>query len=139
MDGREVGDLKGNGYEVYPYSTIDGHEYRFIPGYEMSTGILPFPEELFPVQLNVPPQVAHRIPDEIRDVRRYIRGIRAISGSGGHNATFRVACCLRDVGLSESEALVEMIAWQEEGHAEPPWTIRELAHKCRDAFRRVTA
>jgi hypothetical protein len=74
---------------------------------------------------------------EIRNVRAYIRKIVAVSGQGGHNATFRVACKLRDAGLSELDALAEMILWQESGCAQPPWQLKDLVHKVRDAYRRT--
>jgi hypothetical protein len=41
---------------------------------------------------------------------------------------------LRDAGFSESQALAAMIEWNET-NARPKWTIRELAHKCTDAYK----
>ena len=73
--------------------------------------------------------------DKINDPIGYIRSIRAIAGAGGHNATYRAACKLRQGGLSEAEALAALIEWNE-CNAEPPWTLRELAHKVTDAYRR---
>ena len=69
----------------------------------------------------------------LRDPLAYIRHIHARSGSGGHNATFRAACKLRESQLSESEALAVMIGWNET-NAEPPWSLQELVHKVKDAF-----
>ena len=69
----------------------------------------------------------------IRNVVSYIRRIHATAGEGGHNATYRAACKLRDAGLSEDEALALLIAWNET-NASPPWTEAELAHKIRSAF-----
>ena len=63
----------------------------------------------------------------------YISKIRAVQGSGGSNATFRVACILRDAGLSEAEALAAMVEWNQT-NAEPKWTVKELLHKVQDAF-----
>jgi len=128
-----LADIKGNGYTVFPPSRVGGHQYRFVTGHEWGNGLLPFPEDLFPRSLRVDSRSTHNLTDGIRDVRRYIRGIRALSGSGGHNATFRVACCLRDAGLSESEALAEMVMWNET-NAEPLWTVKELLHKVRSAY-----
>jgi hypothetical protein len=70
----------------------------------------------------------------IRNGVSYIRHIRAESGNGGHNATFRAACKLRDSGLSAEEALDALRTWNDT-NAEPPWTDKELMHKIRDAYR----
>lgn len=61
----------------------------------------------------------------------------AISGAGGHRATFRAACeCVR-FGLSDGEALTLLREWNV-NHCKPPWTEKELTHKLKDA-RRVAA
>lgn len=69
----------------------------------------------------------------IRDGFAYIRCIKAVAGNGGHNATFRAACKLRDSGLTPAEALDAMLIWNET-NASPPWSPKELAHKVDDAF-----
>ena len=71
----------------------------------------------------------------VRDGPAYIANIRAIAGQGGHNATFRAACKLRDAGLSEAEALAALVEWNAT-NAEPPWSIRELLHKVTNAYQR---
>src|SRR3990167_6937456 len=61
----------------------------------------------------------------------------AISGSGGHNATLRVACeCFR-FGLSSSEAW-EAMRWYNENRCSPPWNEKDLRHKLDDAERIVS-
>ena len=70
----------------------------------------------------------------IKNGLAYIRRIEAIAGSGGHNATFRAACKLRDSGLTADEALQALVAWNET-NAWPPWSTKELAHKVDDAYR----
>lgn len=61
----------------------------------------------------------------------------AVSGRGGHNATFRVACKLthpppRGFGLSFEQAWPLILEWNEQ--CEPPWSERELTHKLSDAI-----
>jgi hypothetical protein len=56
----------------------------------------------------------------------------AISGAGGHNATFRAACCLYRLGLRDNDALLLFREWNGT-HCHPPWTDKELAHKPSDA------
>ena len=69
----------------------------------------------------------------VKNPTAYILRIRAVSGRGGSNATFRAACVLRDAGLSEAETLAAMIEWNQT-NAEPPWTVKELLHKVQDVF-----
>lgn len=52
----------------------------------------------------------------------------AISGSGGHNATFTLACALvNGFGLSRDDALFCLQGWNVK--CQPPWTDVELLHK----------
>lgn len=57
----------------------------------------------------------------------------AISGSGGHSATYRAATVLmHGFALGETEALPLLTAWNHT-HCQPPWTERDLRHKLRSA------
>lgn len=61
----------------------------------------------------------------------------AISGSGGHDATFRAACeCVR-FGLSDSE-ITEAMHWYNVNRCKPEWKPKELAHKITQAKRHAT-
>lgn len=56
----------------------------------------------------------------------------AISGQGGHNRTFSVACALyHGFALSESETLNFLQQWNSK--CDPQWTEAELLHKVRGA------
>jgi len=79
------------------------------------------------------PSVATTPRKRIHDGAAYIAKIRAVSGNGGHNVTFRAACCLRDAGMDEAEALLTMLQWNKT-NAEPRWSDLELLHKVRDAM-----
>ncbi len=58
----------------------------------------------------------------------------AISGAGGHNATFHVACILiHGFRLSTGEALPLFLDWN--SRCQPPWSDAELRHKLLDAER----
>ena len=62
----------------------------------------------------------------------------AISGQGGHNATYRAACKL--VGqflLSESEALALLLS-DYNPRCQPPWSEEELRHKVHSAMQHHT-
>ena len=56
----------------------------------------------------------------------------AISGEGGHNKTFHVACTLvKGFGLRQPEALLLLQEYNQ--RCIPPWTDSELVHKIEDA------
>src|SRR5687767_10842547 len=58
----------------------------------------------------------------------------AVSGAGGHPATFRAACeCVR-FGLSDGDAMALLREWNGT-HCQPPWTQKELSHKLDGARR----
>jgi Bifunctional DNA primase/polymerase, N-terminal len=62
----------------------------------------------------------------------------AISGQGGHDATFRAACeCFR-FGLSHNDAIEAMYRFNNE-KCMPAWTEKEIAHKVKDAQSQVHA
>lgn len=60
----------------------------------------------------------------------------AVSGQGGHDATYELACKLCvDFGLTNEEAMKVLKVWNET--CSPPWTERELEHKIRSAMRKA--
>ena len=61
----------------------------------------------------------------------------AVSGSGGHSATFRAACEIVRFGLSDGDAMNLLREWNR-SHCTPPWNEIQLAHKLKDA-RRLTS
>ena len=66
--------------------------------------------------------------------RGYLHAIPgAVSGAGGHNQTFTVACALvHGFGLPEYEALALLHEYNQ--RCEPPWSERELEHKIKSAL-----
>lgn len=77
-----------------------------------------------------------RAPRSILDrARKYLVKLPpAISGQGGHSATFRAACALViGFGLERDQALALLREWNET-HCHPPWSERELVHKVTDAL-----
>lgn len=56
----------------------------------------------------------------------------AVSGQGGHNTTFRVACVLvLGFALSDSEAMSVLAEWNQ--GCQPAWSEHELQHKVKSA------
>lgn len=59
----------------------------------------------------------------------------AIEGKGGENTTFRVACSLRDQGISETMAVELMDQYYNvPGICDPEWEVEELAAKIKNAY-----
>lgn len=57
----------------------------------------------------------------------------AVSGSGGHAQTFRLAVALaHGFNLNESDCLAIMQEWN--AQCQPPWNDKDLRHKIRDAY-----
>ena len=71
----------------------------------------------------------------IERARKYVESCPdAISGQGGHAATFRVACALvHGFALDESSALAVMMDYNQ--RCNPKWTERDLRHKLTSAGR----
>ena len=68
-------------------------------------------------------------------IAKYLAAIPpAISGAGGHNQTFSVACSLYNGwNLSKEDTLAWLKVYNE--RCEPKWNDKELAHKAADAAR----
>lgn len=84
-----------------------------------------------------PRRVTTGTPDVRAAVRYAAKVPGAVSGQGGHNATFRLACALiRKFHLTEEQALQVLEAWNQ--YCDPPWSERDLEHKVRDAIKATT-
>lgn len=125
----EHGDIKGNGYTVFPPSVVDGWEYRFIRNNWKE--LQPFPEHLFPIEKKEVIKADCDIYQRIVRARAYVSTVEgAVSGQNGHGKTYRVACKLiKDFALSVEQALPIMLEFNE--RCVPPWSTRDLVHKLR--------
>ncbi len=136
--GKPRYDVRGDGgYVVAPPSAVVEGEgvsksgvYRWRDGKQLtSVELLPtFNPEWRPVARS-----AAFESKKYTDGIKYISSIRAVSGQGGHNDTWRAVNVLRDSGITEAEALAAMVEWNAT-NADPPWTVAELLHKVRDAY-----
>lgn len=131
---RKIDIRAEGGYVVAPPSHhSSGSEYQWIVSEPTLSNTLP----LFnPAWIDSPSQLNDMtLPavKPIRDVVNYIMRIRAISGSKGHNSTFRAACKLRDAGISQIEARKILLHWNLT-NAEPPWSDAEILHKIASAY-----
>lgn len=77
--------------------------------------------------------------DETFAVRRAITYLKdsappAIEGDGGDETTYKVACQVKDMGLSDAETYLLMLKHYNE-RCEPPWDPDEMATKVASAFK----
>ena len=88
----------------------------------------------FPRKVQVVERVRRSEAQNLADrVRRYVEKMpAAISGSGGHDATFAVARTLIH-GFALPEAVAWPILCEYNARCQPPWSERELRHKLADA------
>jgi hypothetical protein len=130
VDGKEAGDIKGNGYLVFPPSVVrdreTGHlwQYRFVPGFEMKPldELRPFSEHLFPAD-----RVVRGISREtVKSVTAYLAKVESVQGQHGSAGLVRAAAICRDAGLSEAEAMVRLIAWNQGPTVQPSWSLAQL-------------
>ncbi len=128
----------GRGYVVGAGSIVEGKTYE-LTGYA-TLDLPPFDPAWLPTETTVSaiwPAVCLPRRRKTKNVRSYIRQIVSIEGQHGSDVCFRVACILRDDGMTPQEALQYMLEWNHEC-AYPPWTVKELLHKIRDSYARLS-
>lgn len=132
-------DVRGlGGYVVAPGSTIDGVPYE----------VLHAPFRLPPVpdflkrhlirsvpKSDLPPLADLDDPAAIRRAREFLStdAAPAIEGAHGDDTTFRVACRIKDFGVSEGTALDLMLEIYNE-RCSPPWPYETLRDKVANAY-----
>lgn len=142
-------DTKTNdGYIAAFPSTVDGNEYRWV--YELKPiNELPLPPDWLcqkidfifseeyanlPKPNNTKRQVAET--PVVDRARKYLAAMPpAISGSGGHSATYAAAVALVH-GFELSDETAFNLLWNEYNpRCEPPWSVKDLQHKVDDAAK----
>jgi hypothetical protein len=134
-------DVRGQGgYIVLPPSVHPetGERYRWLTGFALPAGLPRFsPAWVYRrTRQRVTELIAGDIELRTRRARAYLARIEgAVSGQGGHDRTFRVACLLTQrFGLSFAEAWPLLLEWNE--RCRPPWSEKELTHKLQDSLKR---
>jgi len=139
--------VKGwHGYVVAPPSRHpEGGTYAWEPDHAPDDiELAPAPDRLLALLKPKPPQpapVAPRAHDSeiVRRARAYLATIPgAISGSRGHDQTWRAALhMVRGFGLDEQTAY-DLLATEYNPRCEPLWSEKELRHKIEGAARDAT-
>lgn len=136
-------DLRATGnYVVAPGSTIDGNTYVALNSLPMAkaprwlltelkgrkAGTKAENREIAVVDLDT--------DVNIESVVTYLENDapEAIEDAGGDDTTYKIACWVRDLGVSEDTALALMLDHWNDTKAAPPWRPDDLAVKVRNAF-----
>ncbi len=92
-------------------------------------------EVLWPPETRQPASDFYSADAVVDRARKYIAKCpAAVSGQGGHNATFRTACVLvLGFQLDRQTAVALLQEWNQT--CQPPWSAREIEHKIDDAFK----
>jgi hypothetical protein len=64
---------------------------------------------------------------EVNRVESYVMKIESVQGEGGSKGLVRAAAVCRDGGLTESEATILLLQWNQTGPVSPPWPDEEIA------------
>jgi len=117
--------VTGQGYDKLPHEPQDRQDVLN----ELCSNF--FKPEIIAVQ---PAMAISSLSDRARKYVNTMPG--AISGSGGHDQTFRVACILTmGFCLSREEAFGILAEYNR--RCDPPWTDRELRHKIESASKQA--
>jgi KaiC/GvpD/RAD55 family RecA-like ATPase len=122
-------------YDRVRYFAVTGHHIQGPAEPQQRQSVIDDLWELFWASRQEKPSQFIQQSSVVDRARKYISMMpKAVSGQGGHNATFRVACVLvLGFALSESEAMGLLREWNQ--WCDPPWSDRELEHKVSDANR----
>lgn len=142
-------DIRGvGGYVVAPPSLhASGQRYRWVAGCSVAKVEIPAAPDwllnliITPERRSVPTLLLRVVGrSDLDSARRYLAKLPpAISGLGGHRATWLAALVLvRGFALAEDDAF-NLLVSDFNPRCEPPWSEKELRHKVTSAFHDGTA
>lgn len=136
--GRGI-DVRGwHGYVVAAGSTVEGGRYEI----EQDAALAALPPSILD-RLSAPrerltdtqaPACDLDTPEALQRATAFLCAAPvAVEGQGGDAATYQLACAVRDMGVSEAQA-VDLIAEHWNPRCCPPWDGDELARKVENAY-----
>jgi hypothetical protein len=132
-------DVRGvGGYVVGPGSLVDGRQYDVAQKSAIRRFDIPVSQNRVATSRSGGLAGPAVLMDTVAAVDRaiaYLLGDAplAVEGSGGDATTYKVACELKDIGLSEFTAW-DLIAEHWNPRCSPPWDLEDLEKKVRNAF-----
>ena len=118
----------GNGYCVFPPSMVKGFTYKLVDGWDTTD-----PEKLDTFRDDWLPKHGKVDRSVVFDASKYIAKIVSEQGANGSGQLLRACCKLRDANLTQAEAMLEIIRWNET-NAIPSWSDAELLRCIRRAY-----
>jgi hypothetical protein len=76
--------------------------------------------------------------DKIRSVPSYLARVESIQGRHGSAGLVRACAICRDAGLSEAEAMVELLRWNQSPVVVPAWSNEELVRAVTRVYSKQT-
>ena len=76
--------------------------------------------------------------ESVGRLRSYLAKVESIQGTNGSAGLVRAAAICRDKGLSEAEAMIELLWWNQLPVVNPAWSERELARAVTRTYARRT-
>ena len=131
--GNIIADIRANGAFVLAAPSVTYGRYKWVNGFELNTTDL---DVFDPRWIERKEVKCLKVEDDtilrIVRARLYATTVEgAVSGCGGHNRTYRLACKLRrDFALSVDQALPILLEWNEK--CQPKWSLRtdpQAAHR----------
>ncbi len=133
-------DIRGwHGFIVAAGSTIDGRPYRGgdKPIAQAPQWLLDAARAATPPreERDLPPAAELDTPTATKRATEYLQSADpAIQGAGGDDQTYRTAARVKDIGVSQQEAVALMLEhWNE--RCQPPWDPDDLRDKVANAYR----
>lgn len=132
-------DVRGvGGYVVGPGSVIDGKQYVVSsksPLLVLDDSRLQVGRERNPDRDVATPAVPLDTPQAIARATAYLKtdAPLAVEGAGGDHTTFKVACAIKDMGVSRYTAW-ELLDEHWNDRCSPPWSLEDLERKVNNAF-----
>ncbi len=74
--------------------------------------------------------------NQLGRLRSYLAKVESIQGKNGSSGLVRAVAICRDKGLSEAEAMIDLLWWNQQSVVNPSWPEREVARAVTRTYAR---